>query len=287
MADGNYDYTKTPVNIDKLTLEIEAEGFSQTLTFISDDGSGSDNIRIKFAADLTGEEATTLGTVVSGHDGNPPTEYTIFCYDCGCSCSAGALSALTACPVCSGTDIQTAYHNDNLDATTNPGVSNDGTEGYCEGSHWINVTTDTAFICLGNATDAAVWKQLNNIFRKDVGWSSDKGVDLEVIGGTHRIPIMWAGTPTSITIKSIRAMVGTAPTGAAAILDIHKNGTTIFTTQGNRPEIAIDGNDSGEVTNMDVTALAKGDYLTLDIDQIGSTIAGKDLVVTLEMEIVP
>lgn len=123
--------------------------------------------------------------------------------------------------------------------------------------------------------------------RKDIGWSSDKGVDLEVVGGTHRIPIMFAGTPGSIAVKSIRAMVGTAPTGAAIIIDIHKNGTTIFTTQGNRPTIAIAAFDSGEVTNMDVTTLAKGDYLTLDIDQIGSTIAGKDLVVTLEYEVVP
>lgn len=123
--------------------------------------------------------------------------------------------------------------------------------------------------------------------RKDVGWSSDKGADLEVVSGTYRTPIMFAGTPGSIVIKSIRAMVGTVPTGASIVIDIHKNGTTIFTTQGNRPAIAISEFDSGEVTNMDITELAKGDYLALDIDQIGSTIAGKDLVVTLEYEVVP
>lgn len=287
MANWSKQYTKTPVNITKLTLEIEDDGLTPNLVGISDDNSGSDNLTVTFDAEVTGGELTTLDATVAAHDGSAATYYSIYCYDCGCSCGARALSALTACPVCSGTDIQDGYHNDNLDATTNPGVSNDGTEGYCEGSHWINVTTDTVFICMDNTTDSAVWKQLNNIFRKDVGWSSDKGVDLEVIGGTHRIPIVYAGTPTSITIKSIRAMVGTVPTGAAIIVDIHKNGTTIFTTQGNRPTIAISANDSGEVTNMDVTALAKGDYLTLDIDQVGSTIAGKDLVVSLEMEIVP
>lgn len=123
--------------------------------------------------------------------------------------------------------------------------------------------------------------------RKDVGWSSDKDVNLEVVTGTHRVPIMFEGTSQSINVKSIRAKVGTAPTGAAIILDVHKNGTTIFTTQANRPTIAISADDSGEVTNMDVTTLAKGDSLTLDIDQIGSTIAGKDLVVTLEYEVMP
>lgn len=123
--------------------------------------------------------------------------------------------------------------------------------------------------------------------RINIGWSSEKDADLVAAVGTHRIPIMYAGSPTSIDIKSIRAMAGTAPTGAAIIIDIHKNGTTIFTTQGNRPTIAISGNDSGEVTDMDVVTLAKGDYLTMDIDQIGSTIAGKDLVVDLEMEVTP
>ena len=38
---------------------------------------------------------------------------------------------------------------------------------------------------------------------------------------------------------------------------------------------------------MDVVSLAKGDYLTMDIDQIGSGDAGKDLVVALEAEVVP
>jgi len=286
MADWSKTYTKASVNITKLALEIEADELTPNLVGISDDNSGSDNLEITFDAEVTGGELTTLDATVAAHDGAAATYYTIYCYDCGSAQGKRALAALTACPVCSGTDIQTAYHNDNLDATTNPGASNDVTEGYCEGSKWINVSTEQVFICTDNTEDAAKWSSIS-VIRKDVGWSSDKGVDLEVISGTHRIPVMFADTPSSITIKSVRAMVGTAPTGAAIILDIHKNGTTIFTTQANRPTIAIDGNDSGEVTNMDVTTLAKGDYLTLDVDQIGSTVAGKDLVVSLEMEIVP
>jgi hypothetical protein len=88
-------------------------------------------------------------------------------------------------------------------------------------------------------------------------------------------------TGATLTIKAVRTSVGTVPTGAAIICDINKNGTTIFTTQGNRPSIAISGNTSGKVTNMDVTSLADGDYLTVDIDQIGSTIAGADLTVQI------
>ena len=80
------------------------------------------------------------------------------------------------------------------------------------------------------------------------------------------------------TIVAVRATVGTAPTGASLIVDVNKNGTTIFTTQANRPTIAVSTNTIKR-TNMDVTTVADGDYLTVDVDQIGSTVAGSNLVV--------
>jgi hypothetical protein len=82
--------------------------------------------------------------------------------------------------------------------------------------------------------------------------------------------------PCAGTIIGVLASVGTAPTGAAVIADVLKNGTTVFTTSGNRPTIAISGNVS-TTTVPDVTTLVAGDYLTSDIDQVGSTIAGADL----------
>ena len=84
----------------------------------------------------------------------------------------------------------------------------------------------------------------------------------------------------TLTIVSVRATVGTAPTGATLIVDVNKNGTTIFTTQANRPTIAVSTNTIKR-TNMDVTTVADGDYLTVDIDQVGSTVAGSNLVVSI------
>jgi hypothetical protein len=81
-------------------------------------------------------------------------------------------------------------------------------------------------------------------------------------------------------IVKVRASVGTAPTGAAVIVDVNKNGTTIFTTQANRPTIAAAGNASSDAV-PDITAVAAGDYITVDVDQIGSTVAGSDLCVIL------
>lgn len=85
------------------------------------------------------------------------------------------------------------------------------------------------------------------------------------------------------TIIRITASVGTAPTGDSIKVDVHKNGTTIFTTQGNRPTIPIGSfYNTRESVDIDVTAIAANDYLTIDIDQIGSGVAGADLVVTIE-----
>jgi hypothetical protein len=82
------------------------------------------------------------------------------------------------------------------------------------------------------------------------------------------------------TILSVRAACAVAPVGASLICDVNKNGTTIFTTQANRPAIAAGSNASSAAT-PDVTSVAAGDYLTVDIDQVGSTTAGEDLVVTV------
>jgi len=84
------------------------------------------------------------------------------------------------------------------------------------------------------------------------------------------------------TIGNIHAAVGTAPTGASLIADVNKNGTTIFTTQGNRPTIAASG-FTDATSAPDVTTLASGDYLTVDVDQIGSTIAGANLTIQIAL----
>lgn len=82
-------------------------------------------------------------------------------------------------------------------------------------------------------------------------------------------------------VKSyIRAKTG--PTGSAFICDINKNGTSIWaSTQANRIQIAAAAT-SGIQTSFDTTLFNPGDILSIDIDQIGSTIAGQDITVQLE-----
>ena len=82
----------------------------------------------------------------------------------------------------------------------------------------------------------------------------------------------------STTVEDVELHVKTAPTGAALIVDINEAGTTLFSTN---PRIAIDGTiEDGNHVFSD-TALAAGAELTMDIDQVGSTVAGANLTVLL------
>jgi len=82
----------------------------------------------------------------------------------------------------------------------------------------------------------------------------------------------------SQTISKIFLSVETAPTGQAIIVDIHKNGTTIFTNQAHRPQIAAAAT-TGYSTTIDVPSWPVGEYLTAHVDQVGSVIVGANLVV--------
>jgi hypothetical protein len=86
--------------------------------------------------------------------------------------------------------------------------------------------------------------------------------------------------PYPCTIVQVRINVVTAPTGASLIVDVNKNGTTIFGTQSARPTIPAAAVTAVSGTPT-VATLAAGDYLTIDIDQVGSTVAGGYLTATV------
>lgn len=101
--------------------------------------------------------------------------------------------------------------------------------------------------------------------------------DLTVKTGTFR----WYA-PYNLTIVRATASLGVAATGSQVEFDVNKNGTTIFTTQANRPIIpAGQFFDASGAPN--VTAMTKDvDYLTFDIDAIGSTTPGADATLVVE-----
>jgi len=102
-------------------------------------------------------------------------------------------------------------------------------------------------------------------------------VDGDLTAGTTkaRVRMPFAGTITGVTTA-----VATAPTGASLQADVNKNGTTIFGTQANRPMINASAT-SAVAGEHSVRTFAAGDLLSVDVDQVGSTVAGAGLTVAI------
>jgi hypothetical protein len=88
--------------------------------------------------------------------------------------------------------------------------------------------------------------------------------------------------PFAFTILGLRANVNTAPTGSTIIVDINEAGSTIMATN----KLSIDASEKTSVTaataaGITDSAIADDAEMTIDIDQIGSTAAGKGLKVTI------
>ena len=82
-------------------------------------------------------------------------------------------------------------------------------------------------------------------------------------------------------ITGISVYSTAAPTGQSLIVDCNINGTTIFTDQSKRPQVAA-GSNSDDSDTPDVTLISRGDRVTFDNDQVGSATAGGDpLMITL------
>lgn len=104
--------------------------------------------------------------------------------------------------------------------------------------------------------------------------------------GVQTAGVKKAGTIVGFVgrVVDVRAYLDTPPTGSTFIIDVNKNGTTIFTTQGNRPTIAIGANASSTTApDVAAAAVAAGDRLSYDVDQIGSGTAGSDLYLTISV----
>tara|TARA_R110000822_G_scaffold294660_1_gene416749 strand:- start:188 stop:1495 length:1308 start_codon:yes stop_codon:yes gene_type:complete len=87
--------------------------------------------------------------------------------------------------------------------------------------------------------------------------------------------------PYAFTLSAVRASVTTAPTGSTIIVNIKESGTTILSSR-----ITIDATEKTSVTAaaqpvISDTALADDAEITVDIDQVGSTVTGTGLKITL------
>lgn len=148
----------------------------------------------------------------------------------------------------------------------------------------VTTAQEGIFGCLledGSAPPAIIWGYPNDVVththERQAIFTSQ-----EVIG-TGSLFLRLNNKTNNRVITKIYLEINTAPVGADIIVDVHKDGTTIFTNQANRPKI-LDGQFSGESVAMDITAWDTGEYLQVEIDQVGSGTPGSWLTVQIIFE---
>lgn len=134
------------------------------------------------------------------------------------------------------------------------------------------------------------------LYAKSTGWyeKDSAGVERLLSYSIEVYPFSYGGTLAvktgtfraylegNYTFETCRIAVGTQPTGAAIIVDVNKNGTTIYSTQSARPQIAVSTN-TATGNSPAITTFASGDYITVDVDQVGSTVAGADMSIFIRL----
>jgi hypothetical protein len=143
-------------------------------------------------------------------------------------------------------------------------------------------------IPVGGATGQVLTKSSDDDF--DVEWAAGGGGAAQpesmIIACSDETTALSAGRkvtfrmPYAFTLTAVRASVTTAPTGSVLTVDINESDSSILSTK-----LTI---DAGEKTSTTATppvisdaSLADDAEITIDIDTVGSTVAGAGLKVYL------
>lgn len=140
-----------------------------------------------------------------------------------------------------------------------------------KGTLWIDSNDGNLYVWTGSAFEAVAAKELTRLSLQGI---LATGTDLTP-------PIIF---PVAVNISNVQARVKTAPTGSGIRVDLNKNGNTSIFSPTEYIEIAATEN-SATVTSSGLSVthavLAAGDYLTVDIDQVGSTDIGANLSISI------
>jgi hypothetical protein len=210
--------------------------------------------------------------------------------------------ALGSAAAAATTDFATAAQGGLADTAVQPGalatVATSGAYGDLSGRPTIPTPADAAPLApgtaaVGSSTDYAREDHVHPL--PDLVTSTTPGLmrpvdlgDVIVLACSDETTDLATGTakvtfrmPWAATLTGVRLNVNTAPTGSALIVDVNEGGASVF---GTLPQI-----DDGDTTSVGSvvapvisdSTLAADAEITVDIDQVGSSAAGKGLKVAL------
>jgi len=137
------------------------------------------------------------------------------------------------------------------------------------------------------------------LYNNDFSLCQDDVLDLTADGaneiGLHHIVVgaddpltVGAGTQPYLWNKGGRiidvvADAGVTPIGADIVMDVNVNGSTIWTVPSEQPTIVDTSGLAIRVPAKTNDLLKDGDIITVDVDQVGSTVPGGELVTTVRV----
>lgn len=159
-----------------------------------------------------------------------------------------------------------------------PTVNDDVTLGYTPGFIWIKTATSEAYICVDNSAGAAIWQAVGG-GTAGGGGAGDLYAYIDGALSVSTEVVSWLA-PRTMTLELVYIYCVDPGSASSTIVDVNLNGTTIFTTQANRPELAFDDANGWAVSGTpELLDVVEGDVLSFDIDQIGTDASGLVVVI--------
>jgi hypothetical protein len=146
------------------------------------------------------------------------------------------------------------------------------------GAYYLLASKGTGKVLVSDANGVGSWTPSTGLTTRVVYRWAGNGpftIDTAVDGGMV--------VTTACNITGVRLYRRVAGSSGTTTVDLNQNGTTLYTTQGNRPSIAYNDADGLVTASLpDVVALSAGDLLTIDIDAVE---AGTPLDIAVVVEV--
>lgn len=171
-------------------------------------------------------------------------------------------------------------------------ADDDGPKINDEGSGIMGVRTSADALAKLRAADPAGDNDVATKGYGDANWGAGAGADVQDVEftamGPYRVDTQVDGrhynrTGRTLTIEDVTMHRETAGVSGSTTIDINIDGTTIYTTQANRPTVAYtEGDDAVDQGGTpDVTSWPNNSYVSFDIDAVeGGGRANLRVVVT-------
>jgi len=229
-----------------------ATGTPDGTKFVRDDGTlqnipgGGDALVANPLSQFAATTSSQLAGVISDETGS------------GALCFATSPTLVT--PLL-GTPTSGNLQNCTAATTTAKGVSELATAAE------ISAGTDTARTICPDELEASTYN-----------WTGPTGIALSdettALTASTSVPLATFHIQRAQTLVSTPFGVTTAPTGSTMTFDIHKNGTTIYSTKPTIDATAKTTATAATPAVISTTAFAAGDLVEVFVDAVGATIAG-------------